>query len=323
MKRRIPTSISIGLLASMTSLSIWAQSDWPQEPVHLLVPYPPGGNVDLIGRTLSEPLSHALGQPVVVENRAGAGGTVASGEVARADSDGYTLLIGDIATHGINPHTYDNLAYDPIQDFEPIIQITSVPLVLGVGPELGVSTFEEFMTLAKATPDGITFASAGVGTPQQLAFEYFKSLTGIEGLHIPYKGSAPARTALMSGEIDAFIDGTLVPSVKEGTVIALAVTGDDRSEALPDVPTIIEAGVKDFVFTSWHGLFAPAGTDPAIVNRINEAVNEVLRNPEIQQRFADVNIGLVGGTPVEFGDFTSEQFQKLGELVELAGAEAR
>ncbi|WP_162148483.1 Bug family tripartite tricarboxylate transporter substrate binding protein [Halomonas huangheensis] len=314
------TSLLVGLLASLVSISSFAESNWPQKPIHLMVPYPPGGNVDLIGRTLSEPLSRALGQPVVVENRAGAGGTIASSEVARADADGYTLLIGDIATHGINPHVYGNLAYDPVEDFAPILQITSVPLVMGIGPKLGVTTFEEFMALAKSSPESIDYASAGNGTPQQLAFEYLKAKTGIEGLHIPYKGSAPARTALIAGEIGVFIDGTLVPSVKEGSVTALAVTGQERSAALPDVPTLMELGVDDYSFASWHGLFAPAGTPADVVETLNAAVNEVLADPEIQQRFAAVNIGLVGGTPEAFAEYVEQQSQQLGELVELAGA---
>lgn len=321
MKNAMSTSLMVGLLASLVSISSFAETNWPQKPIHLMVPYPPGGNVDLIGRTLSEPLSRVLGQPVVVENRAGAGGTIASSEVARADADGYTLLIGDIATHGINPHVYGNLAYDPVEDFAPILQITSVPLVMGVGPKMGVTTFEEFMALAKSSPESIDYASAGNGTPQQLAFEYLKAKTGIEGLHIPYKGSAPARTALIAGEIGVFIDGTLVPGVEEGSVTALAVTGQERSPALPDVPTLMELGVDDYSFASWHGLFAPAGTPADVVETLNTAVNEVLADPEIQQRFAAVNIGLVGGTPEEFAEYVEQQSQQLGELVELAGAD--
>ncbi|MGQ7249057.1 Bug family tripartite tricarboxylate transporter substrate binding protein [Halomonas sp. V046] len=322
MKTTTRTSLIAGLLASLVSVTGLADTNWPQKPVHLMVPYPPGGNVDLIGRTLSEPLSRVLGQPVVVENRAGAGGTIASGEVARADADGYTLLIGDIATHGINPHVYANLAYDPVADFAPIVQITSVPLVMGVGPKLEVATFEEFMALATSSPERIDYASAGNGTPQQLAFEYFKAKTGIEGLHIPYKGSAPARTALIAGEIGVFIDGTLVPSVEEGTVTALAVTGAERSAALPDVPTLMELGVDDYRFASWHGLFAPAGTPVDVIDTLNAAVNEVLAEPEVQARFAAVNIGLVGGTPEAFADHVDQQSQQLGELVGLAGAGA-
>lgn len=320
MKTAADTSLVVGLVVSLVSITALAESDWPEKPVHLMVPYPPGGNVDLIGRTLSEPLSKVLGQPVVVENRAGAGGTIASGEVARADADGYTLLIGDIATHGINPHVYGNLAYDPVKDFAPILQITSVPLVMGVGPKLDVTTFEDFMALASASPESIDYASAGNGTPQQLAFEYLKAKTGIEGLHIPYKGSAPARTALIAGEIGVFIDGTLVPSVEEGSVTALAVTAGERSSALPDVPTLQELGVDGYSFASWHGLFAPAETPDEVIATINSAVNQVLADPEIQARFAAVNIGLVGGTPEEFAEHVAQQSRQLGELVELAGA---
>lgn len=220
-----------------------AQDDWPTEPVHVVVPYSAGGNNDRIARTLSEPVSEALGQPVVVENRAGAGGTIATGEVAKADPDGYTVVMCEIGTMAINPHVYDSLTYDPVEDFDPVIQITSVPLVLGVGPKLGVSTFDEFMETAKNADPEIDYASSGVGSAQHLAFEYFKSQAGIEALHIPYNGAAPARTALISGEVGAFIDGTLVPSIEDGEVTPLAVTGPERVPALPDVPTMKEKGV--------------------------------------------------------------------------------
>ncbi|REC94376.1 Bug family tripartite tricarboxylate transporter substrate binding protein [Kushneria indalinina] len=293
------------------------QGDWPQKPIHLIVPYSPGGNVDLIGRTLSEPLSKELGQPVVVENRAGAGGTIGSGEVSRANADGYTLLLGDIATHGINPHVYDDLAYDPVADFTPIVQITSVPLVLGVGPRLDVSTFEEFRELAESRPEDIDYASAGIGTPQHLSFEYLESLLGFEGLHIPYQGSSPARTALIGGEVGAFIDGTMVPAVREGSIKALAVTSAERAQALPDVPTLSELGV-DMVFTSWHGLFAPADIDPAIAERLNEAMNKVLDEPAVRQRLEAVSIEVIGGTADEFATFVDTQSETLGELVEMA-----
>ncbi|MFV0334814.1 MAG: Bug family tripartite tricarboxylate transporter substrate binding protein [Tropicimonas sp.] len=306
--------------AALLAGAAQAQGDWPQSPVKLIVPYPPGGNTDLIARTLAEPLSAELGQPVVVENRAGAGGTVGVGEASRAAADGYTLVVGDIATMGINPHVYDNLVYDPLGDFAPVIQVTSIPLVLGIGPRLEeVTDLSDLIARAKADPEYLDYASAGVGTAQHLAFEYFRSLTGIEALHIPYKGSAPARTALMAGEVGAMIDGTLVPMIRDGSIRALAVTAGERVPALPDVPTMKEQGV-DMVYTSWHGILAPAGTDPAIIGKVNAALDEIMARPEIAERFTSLNIGLVGGSPEDFGAFVTEQAKVLGDLVELSGA---
>jgi tripartite-type tricarboxylate transporter receptor subunit TctC len=309
-------------LSAMT-FSAQAQDGWPTRPVTMIVPYAPGGNNDIIARTLSQPLSEILGQPVVVENRAGAGGTVGIGEAAGKAPDGYTLAIGDISTMAIAPHIYDELTYDPAADFSTVIQITSVPLVLGVGPKLGVSTYEEFMEKVKADPELLDYASSGSGSSQHLAFEYFKSLSGVEAIHIPYNGSAPLRTALIAGEVGAAIDGTLISSIEEGTVTALAITGSERVASLPDVPTLVELGVEDMVYTSWHGVFAPSGTDPEIIQTLNDALNEILDRPEIQERFAALNIDLVGGTPEEFASFIADQTKMLGELVELSGASSQ
>lgn len=315
-RRAAILAAGFGLVAGLAS----AEDAWPQKPVSLIVPYPPGGNTDLIARTLAEPLSAELGQPVVVENRAGAGGSVGVGEAARAAADGYTLVLGDIATMGITPFVYDDLAYAPQEDFDPVIQITSVPLVLGVGARLeDVSDMTDLIAQAKEDPELLDFASAGVGSAQHLAFEYFRSLAGIEALHIPYKGSAPARTAMMSGEVGAMIDGTLVPMIKDGSLRALAVTSEERVEALPDVPTMKEQGV-DMVYTSWHGVLAPKGTAPDIVAKVNAALDEILARPEITERFTALNIGLVGGSPEAFGTFMTDQSDMLGKLVELSGA---
>lgn len=315
------TGCAIAALAVLPSFAV-AQDGWPQQPISVIVPYPPGGNTDLIARTLAEPLSVELGQPVVVENRAGAGGSVGMGEAAGAAPDGYTLVLGDIATMGINPHIYDNLRYSAEDSFDPVIQITSIPLVLGVGPRLEVTDVSDLIAQAKADPELLEYASSGVGTAQHLAFEYFKSLTGIEALHIPFNGAAPARTAVIAGEVAATIDGTLVPSIKEGSIQALAVTADKRVEALPDVPTMTEMGV-DMVYTSWHGLFAPAGTDPQVIEQINTALNKIMQRPEVVERFTALNINLVGGSPEDFGAFVTEQSGTLGDLVDLSGAAER
>lgn len=297
-----------------------AQDAWPSQPIRIIVPYSAGGNNDRIARTLSEPMSQSLGVPVVVENRAGAGGTVATGEVANADPDGYTVVMCEIGTMAINPHVYSNLTYDPIADFEAVVQVTSVPLVLAVGPKLGVSDIDSFLELARNADPEIDYASSGVGSAQHLAFEQLKQQAGIEALQIPYNGAAPARTALISGEVGAFLDGTLIPSIQSGEVTALAVTGSERLETLPDVPTLAEAGVEGVDFTSWHGFCVPSGTEAAIVSSLNEAVNDAISQDDVSARFDALNIGLVGGTPEEFAAFIGSQFDTLGVLVEETGA---
>ncbi|TPW31877.1 Bug family tripartite tricarboxylate transporter substrate binding protein [Pararhizobium mangrovi] len=311
--------------AMIGSLSMGAAhaADWPTKPVHIIVPYSPGGNTDLIARSLAKPLSEKLGQPVVVENKPGAGGTIAASQVAKADPDGYTLLLGDIATHGVDPFVYGNLKYDPQKDFQPIAQITSIPLVLAVGPKVKVDTVKGLIQYAKDNPGQLDYASAGIGSAQQLAFEYFKAKAGIDAVHIPFNGSTPARTAIMSGEVGAIIDGTIVPNVKEGDLKALAVTGDKRTPALPDVPTMQEAGVDGYTFTSWHGLFAPAGTDKAIVQKLNKAVDAILGQPEFVKQFQKLNINLVGGSPEDFSQFIAQESDKLGKLVKQAGIKKR
>lgn len=306
-------------LAVVPAGAAFAQDDWPTKPVHVVVPYAAGGNNDRIARTLSEPMSQALGQPVVIENRGGAGGTVATGEVAKAEPDGYTVVMCEIGTMAINPHVYESLAYDPVADFNPVIQVTSVPLVLGRGPSLDLESMEAFLELARAGDAELNYASSGVGSAQHLAFEYFKSVAGLDALHIPYNGSSPARTALISGETDVMIDGTLIPSIEDGQVTPLAVTGEERVESLPDVPTMQEAGV-DMVFTSWHGFCVPAGTDPAIVSKLNDAIQTAIDQDDVRERFEALNLGLVGGSPEDFASHIQSESEKLGRLVEQAGA---
>ncbi|OHV77289.1 tripartite tricarboxylate transporter substrate binding protein [Rhizobium sp. LCM 4573] len=312
----IAATIALGLQAPAAS----AQDNWPVKPITLIVPFAPGGNTDLIARTIAPKLSEKLGQSVVVENQPGAGGTIATTALKSATPDGYTMAIGDISTHAISPHVYKNLTYDPIKDFQPIIQITSVPLLLVVNPEVKANTVEELIALVKKEPDSFSYASSGNGSPQHLAFEYFKSLAGINPVHIPYNGSAPALTDVIASHVQMMIDGTAVPHVKNGALRALAVTGAERSQALPDIPTMAEAGVKDYLFASWHGVFYPAGVPAEIVNRVNEALDEAIKQDDVKKRFAELNIGIAGGSPQQFADFIATENDKMKQLVEASGA---
>ncbi|CAD7037526.1 tripartite tricarboxylate transporter substrate binding protein [Pseudorhizobium endolithicum] len=296
-----------------------AQEGWPTKPITLIVPFAPGGNTDLIARTIAPKLGEKLGQSVIVENRPGAGGTIATTELSTAAADGYTMQIGDISTHAISPHVYKSLTYDPIKDFDPVIQVTSVSLLMVVNPTVQANTVQELIDLAKADPESLSYASSGNGSPQHLAFEYFKSLAGIDPVHIPYNGSAPALTDVIAGHVPMMIDGTAVPHVKSGALRALAVTGTERSQALPDVPTMQEAGVKDFAFTSWHGIMYPAGVPSKIVDKVNSAVDEILKEQEIKDRFAELNIDLAGGSSEKFGEFIAAENTKMKSLIAAAG----
>jgi tripartite-type tricarboxylate transporter receptor subunit TctC len=321
-RRILLTAFASAASFVVAAAEVMAQPAWPARTIRLVVPYPAGGNVDLLGRLIGPKLSEALGQSVIIDNKPGAGGAIGAGEVARAEPDGHTLLIGDIATHAINPAVNDNLAYRPLESFVPVVRLTSVSLLLVVNPKHEAKSVAELIAFAKGNPGKLDYASAGAGTPQQLAFEYLKSLTGIQAVHVPYKGSAPAINDLIGGHVSAMIDGTAVPFVRDGALRGLAVTGPQRSQALPDVPTMSEAGVPGYAFASWHGLFAPAGTPGTVVSRLNAEVNKIIADPAVRERLAGLNIDLVGGPPNEFEAFIRTEADKIRELVRLSGAKA-
>lgn len=320
MKTFFTASVAVLAALSLGMPQASAQADWPTKPVTLIVPFAPGGNTDLIARLIAPKLGEKLGQSIIVENRPGAGGTIATTEVAAATPDGYTMQIGDISTHAISPNVYKSLTYDPLADFAPIIQITSVSLLLVANPDLPADNVQELLELARNDPDSVAYASSGIGSPQHLAFEYLKSLTGLDTVHIPYNGSAPALTDVIAGHVQVMIDGTAVPHVNNGALKALAVTGTQRSATLPDVPTMQEAGVDGFSFTSWHGVMYPAGVPEEIVETVNTAINEILAEEDVKTRLAELNIGIAGGSPQAFTDFIVAEHSKLKTLVEISGA---
>jgi len=316
--------LSIVVLACLTALGCGmvgasAQTTWPTKPIRFVVPYPAGGNADLLARLVSQRLNEALGQPVIVDNKGGAGGAIGAADAGRSEPDGYTLLLGDIATHAINPAISDKLIYKP-ENFIPVVRLTSVSLLLVVPPKFEAKTLGDLIKIAKAQPGVLNFASSGTGSAQHLAFEYFKSKAGIDMVHVPYKGSAPAMNDLLGGQVSAMIDGTAVPHVKDGLLRALAVTSSKRSSALPDVPTMQEAGVPGYEFVSWHGIFVPAGTPAAIVERLNVEVNKIVKDPTARERMAALNIDLVGGTSEEFAAFIRVEASKMRDVAKAAGA---
>lgn len=290
---------------------------WPSRPLRLVVPYPPGGNADLLGRAIGAKLAEALGQPVIVENRGGAAGAIGAAAVAKAAPDGLTLLLGDIATHAINPLAVQSLGYDPVRDFVPVARLTSVSLLLVGHPSLQATDPASLLALARSRPGRLSYASGGAGSPSHLAMEMLKAATGTFMLHVPYKGSGPALTDLAGGQIDLMIDGAAAPLVKAGRLKLLGVTGD-RSPAFPDAPPL-SASVPGFRFESWHGVFAPAGTPPEAVRRLETEVARALADPAIAARFMDLGIAPVSAGSADFGRFVAAERDRIGTLVKSRG----
>ena len=307
------------LLALAVCAPAWAQPAFPSKPVTLVVPFPAGGALDVVARALAEEMRKHLGQPVIVENRAGAGGTVGSGFVARAVPDGHTILFGSVATHAIASGLYAKLTYDALKDFAPVMQITSSPLLVTSSTKLNASTLAELIATAKGQPGKLNFGSTGNGTAVHLAGEVLKASAGIDALHVPYKGGPDAILALINGDT-AFMVTNLelaLPQVRGGKVRALAVTGSRRIAALPDVPTLREAGVAGTEVTTWFGLFAPAGTPKAVVDRLQRDAATSLQ--DLAKRSVVPADEAVGSTPEQFTAFVQAEHAKWGKVVKDLG----
>src|SRR5258706_2598170 len=277
--------LALVALCALAVGSVSAQS-WPTKPIKYVVPFAPGGTTDILARTISEKLSVALGQPVVVENKPGAGGGVGADFTAKAAPDGYTIMGGTISTHAINASLYTNLPYDPVKDFVAITLIARVPNMLVVNPAIPAKDVKELIALLKANPTKYTFASSGNGTSQHLSGELFKSMAGVEMQHIPYKGSPPALQDVVGGQVTMTFDNitTAWPLAKAGKLPALAVTTATRSAIAPDVPTLAESGLVGFEVGSWQGVFAPAGTPPDIVKWLNAEIVKALNLPDVREK---------------------------------------
>ncbi len=295
---------------------------YPSKPVRMVVPFPPGGTTDILARAVGQKLSEAWGQQVVIDNRPGAGGNIGTDIVAKAPADGYTLLMGTVGTHAINASLYAKLPFDPIKDFAPVALVASVPNVLVVNATIPATSVKELIALAKSKPGQLNFASSGNGTSIHLSGELFKSMTGTSILHIPYKGSSPALTDLIGGQTNMMFDN--LPSsmghIKSGKLRALAVTSAKRSPALPDVPTIAEAGVAGYEASSWFGVLAPAGTPKEIVAKINADIVKALGVPEIKERLSSQGAEPVGNTPEQFAAYIGTELVKWAKVVKDSGA---
>ncbi len=298
-----------------------AQS-YPAKPIRLVAPFPPGGATDTLSRTIGQKLSDRLMQPVMIDNRPGAGGSIAAEVTAKAAPDGYTLFMGTAGTHGINPALYARLPYDPIRDFAPVALVAYVPNVLVVHPSVPTTSLKGLIALANAKPRELSFASVGNGSGPHLAMELLKSMAGIDMVHVPYKGSAPALTDLLSGRVALMFDAmaSALPHVKAGRLRALAVTGAKRSAAAPDVPTVAEAGLPGYEINPWFGVFAPAGTPTEVVAKLSDEITKILNMPDVRERLIGQGLEPAGGTPEQFAAHVGSEMKKWARLVKRSGA---
>ena len=299
-----------------------AAQAFPNKPVRLVVPFPPGGPLDTVGRALAQKLTEAWGQSVIVDNRPGAGGNIGADLVAKAAPDGYTVVMGALSTHAVNPSLYAKMPYDAMKDFAPITLVAITPNVLVVNPSLPVNSVRELIAYAKANPGKLAFGSGSNGSAGHLAGELFKADTGTDLLHVPFKGAAPAMQALLSGDIQLMFDNLASASaqVKAGKLKALAVTTARRSPLAPDLPTMAESGVPGFDISTWFGLLAPAGTPPEIVGRWNAEVGRILRTPEMRERLTAMGAEPAPDTPAEFAQFIASEAAKYARIVKVSGA---
>ena len=296
---------------------VWAQDAYPSKPITLICPYAAGGNADQRSRQIGRFMASALGQPVLVDNKPGAGGNIGTEAVARAKPDGYIIGMGNFAPLAVNPTMFLRLNFDPAKDLVPICLIEKGPLVLMVPPTSPFRSVKDIIAAAKAAPGKLSFASGGLGGSHHLSGEMFKSLAGLSITHIPYKGGAPATTDLMSGQVDMMFEQmyTAAPSIRAGKLRALAITSKTRSPVFPDVPTMAEAGVPGFEVQNWQGLIAPAGTPAAVIRVLNEAVNNALKDPAIKEQMLGQGNELGGGPPDVFAALIKSEAERWGKLV--------
>jgi len=313
------------LLAALCAAAgaVQAADNYPQRPVRMIVAYPPGGGTDQVGRVMAEQLSQTLGQQVIVDNRGGATGNIGTELAARALPDGHTLLMGNVAPNAVNVSLFKKLSFDPVKDFAPVSLVAITPNILVAHPSMPVKTIKELVALAKAKPGALNFPSAGVGSSSHLAGELLKSLAGINMVHVPFKGGGPALVATISGEVQIMFATmpAAMPHVKSGKVRPVAVTTTKRSQAMPELPTIAEAGVKGYDAATWYGLLAPAGTPKPVVDRLHADVVKILAGPT-RQRLEAQGFEPDGGTPAAFAAYIRSEIAKWAKVIKDAGIPA-
>ena len=322
--RRRTVLQALGTSAAGIALPALAQPAWPSRPIRYIVPFAPGGTTDILARVVGEKLGPILGQTIVIENKPGQGGSVGAAELARAAPDGHTLGGGTISSHAINATLYDKLPYDPVTSFAPITMYATQPNVLLVHPSVPATNLREFIALLKASPGRYAYGSAGNGTSQHISGELFKAMAGVQMQHVPYRGSGQMVPELLGGTLPVAFDNiaTGIPHMKTGKLRALAVTTARRSGVAPDVPTMAESGLTGYELSSWQAVFAPAGTPPAVVERLYTEIGRILKMPDVAKRLGDLGLDLSGMSPAELGAVVRADVPRLGKVVRDSGAKA-
>jgi tripartite-type tricarboxylate transporter receptor subunit TctC len=322
MKRALPV-FAAGLFFALcvTGDRAHAQS-YPNKSIRLIVPFPPGGPADILSRAIGQKLTDSWGQQVVVDNRAGAGGTIGSDLAAKGAPDGYTLLMGFVGTHAINPSLYSSLPYDNIKSFEPVSLVATATIILVLHPSLPAKSVKDLIAVAKSKPGELTFGSPGNGTPQHLAGELFNTMAGVKMTHVPFKGAVPAINDLLGGRISLIFSSAppALPHVAVGKLRALAVTSGKRSSVSPDLPTVAESGLPGFEVINWYGVLAPARTPKSIVDKLNAEIAKIMKMPDVKERLSPVGIEALGSTPAQFTAFIKEETAKWAKVVKFSGA---
>lgn len=315
--RRMALSAGLSLLSLLAANAPASAAGFPERQVTLVVPFAAGGSTDVVARIIAQKMSEDLGQQVIVQNIAGAGGNLGADNVARADADGYTILMGTVATHALNPLILKSTPYDAEKDFAPVSLLVVVPNVLVVNPELPAKNVEELLALLKGAPDQYSYASSGNGTPLHLSGELFKGMAGVEMVHIPYKGSGPALNDVIANQVPIMFDNLPSSSghIKAGTLRALAVTTKERAASFPDIPTVAESGIPGYETYTWNALFAPAGTPAEVIARLNQSANTALKDPAVAERMKEFSATIVGSTPEELGAHVKAEIAKWTPVV--------
>jgi tripartite-type tricarboxylate transporter receptor subunit TctC len=319
--RIIRAALIAGMAMLLAPVPALRAQDFPTRPVRIVIAFPPGGPTDFVGRLIADKMSASLGQRVYIENRPGAAGTVGADNIAKADPDGYSLFLTTSGAVAIAPHIMPSVPYDPLRDFAPVALVTKVAEALIVTPKLGIKTVKELVALAKAKPGTVTFASTGIGSPPHLAQEMLDVAAGVQFLHVPYRGAAPALTDLLAGQVQvvALDVPVVISQIQAGTVLPIGLAADKRDAILPDVPTLAEQGYPNTDASNWYALLAPAKTPPAVIAKLNSAVNAALDDPQIREKLIKSGASPIGGTPQALGTFLKSEYEKWGRVVRERG----
>jgi len=314
-------AVAAGCALALSHGAVSAQA-FPNKPIRMVVPFAPGGPTDIVGRAIAQRMTETFGQTVIVDNRAGAGGVVGADLVAKAPADGYTVLLCSTGAIAINPGLMPNMPYDSVRDFAPLSLVVTIPYLLLVSASSPMHSVQAMIAAAKSRPGQLNFGSAGTGSTSHLAGELFKSMAKIDMVHVPYKGSAPAATDLIGGQLHTMFDAVAValPLVRGGKLRALGISTVKRSQLVPDVPTIAEAGVPGYEVATWHGICAPAGTPRPVVTTLNHAIVKAVHHPETKQRLVSIGADVVGSTPDAFARFIRSELEKWSRIIKASGA---